>query len=205
MKKVSFFILLLFLITETFCQTFVSTVPENKNVILEEIGGVRCGPCADGHKIANEFEAANPGDVVLINIHAGGYAAPASGYPNYTTSFGEAILNSSFGFWYYYNKKQESNKNYPKFGDQIQYKYNVKTLENKLIYSEEELSIQNYFIDQQELFSGLRQGLKLMKQGEVVTFIFPSQIAYGYYGDNNKIGRNQPLICKVTLIKHQIN
>ena len=118
---------------------------------------------------------------------------------------GEAILNSSFGFWYYYNKKQESNKNYPKFGDQIQYKYDVKTLENKLIYSEEELSIQNYFIDQQELFLGLRQGLKLMKQGEVVTFIFPSQIAYGYYGDNNKIGRNQPLICKVTLIKHQIN
>ena len=95
MKKVSFFILLLFLITETFCQTFVSTVPENKNVILEEIGGVRCGPCADGHKIANEFEAANPGDVVLINIHAGGYAAPASGYPNYTTSFGEAILNQT--------------------------------------------------------------------------------------------------------------
>ena len=53
MKKVSFFILLLFLITETFCQTFVSTVHENKNVILEEIGGVRCGPFADGHKIAN--------------------------------------------------------------------------------------------------------------------------------------------------------
>ena len=46
---------------------------------------------------------------------------------------------------------------------------------------------------------------KLMKEGEVVTFIFPSQIAYGYYGDNNQIERNQPIICKVTLIKHQIN
>ena len=115
------------------------------------------------------------------------------------------ILSSNYGFWYYYNKKQENNKNYPRFGDQIQYKYDVKTLKNELIYSEEELSIQNYFIDQQELFSGLRHGLKLMKEGEVVTFIFPSQIAYGYYGDNNKIGRNQPLICKVTLIKHQIN
>jgi len=95
MKKNFFFILLLFLITDTFCQTFVSTVLESKNVVLEEIGGVRCGPCADGHKIANEFEAAHPDDVVIINIHEGGYAAPASGYPNYTTSFGQALLNQT--------------------------------------------------------------------------------------------------------------
>ena len=95
MKKNLFFILFLFLITDTFCQTFVSTILESKNVVLEEIGGVRCGPCADGHKIANEFLAANPNDVVIINIHEGGYAAPASGYPNYTTSFGQAIANQS--------------------------------------------------------------------------------------------------------------
>lgn len=117
----------------------------------------------------------------------------------------KVILNSNYGFWYYYNKKLESSTNYPKFGDQIQYKYNVKTLENELIYSEKELGILNYFIDQEELFSGLREGFKLMKEGEVVTFIFPSQTAYGYYGDNNQIGRNQALICQVTLIKHEIN
>ena len=44
-----------------------------------------------------------------------------------------------------------------------------------------------------------------MKEGEVVTFIFPSQKAYGYYGDNDQIGRNEPLICEVSLLKHQIN
>ena len=50
-------------------------------------------------------------------------------------------------------------------------------------------------------FSGLREGLKLMKEGESITFIFPSQKAYGYYGDENKIGRNVPLICEVSLLK----
>ena len=95
MKKYPLIISFFFITIDLFCQTFVSTVLENKNVVLEEIGGVRCGPCADGHKIANEFEAAHPGDVVIINIHAGGYAAPASGYPNYTTSFGQAILNQT--------------------------------------------------------------------------------------------------------------
>ena len=38
-----------------------------------------------------------------------------------------------------------------------------------------------------------------MKKNETVTFLFPSHIAYGYHGDNKKIGTNQPLICTVTL------
>ena len=38
-----------------------------------------------------------------------------------------------------------------------------------------------------------------MKEGEVVTFIFPSHKAFGYYGDKNKIGTNIPIITKVSL------
>ena len=54
-------------------------------------------------------------------------------------------------------------------------------------------------MDKQEIFTGLREGLKLMKTGETVTFLFPSQKAYGYYGDNNRIGINMPLMCEVTI------
>ena len=54
-------------------------------------------------------------------------------------------------------------------------------------------------MDQEILFTGLREGLKLMKPSEIITFIFPSQIAYGYYGDDNKIGTNIPIVCEVTL------
>jgi|TARA_B110000971_G_C19964818_1_gene479685 gliding motility-associated peptidyl-prolyl isomerase len=115
------------------------------------------------------------------------------------------VLNSDYGFWYYYNNKIETTTKTPKFGDLVYYTYNVKTLSNEEIYSKKELSQQTYYIDQQELFSGLREGLKLMKEGEVVTFIFPSQKAYGYYGDNDQIGSNEPLICEVSLLKHQIN
>ena len=38
-----------------------------------------------------------------------------------------------------------------------------------------------------------------MKTGEDMTFIFPSQKAFGYYGDNRKIGTNVPLIVNVNL------
>ncbi|MDG1730280.1 MAG: gliding motility-associated peptidyl-prolyl isomerase GldI [Algibacter sp.] len=109
-------------------------------------------------------------------------------------------LASESGFWYYYNNKIDIDSlKTPDFGDIINYNYNVKSLNGIMIYSSEAITTQTYTMDKQELFTGLREGLKLMKSGEIVTFLFPSQKAYGYYGDENKIGRNVPLICEVTV------
>jgi len=108
-------------------------------------------------------------------------------------------IASKSGFWYYYNKKVEQDTIRPQFGDIVSFKYDVKDLNKNTIYSEEEINTQNYVMDKEEIFTGLREGLKLMKPGEVVTFLFPSQKAYGYYGDTNRIGTNIPLICKVTV------
>lgn len=69
--------------------TIVSLTPSNKNVILEEYTGVNCGYCPDGHKIANQLAAANPGRVFPINIHTGSYAAM------YQTDFGTALMNQT--------------------------------------------------------------------------------------------------------------
>jgi hypothetical protein len=92
MKKIS---TLIFLIIATFtfvnAQTFVSTDPENKKVILEEFTGIHCGYCPDGHAIAQGIQNANPGEVFLINVHAGGYAVPSGNEPDYRTPWGAAI------------------------------------------------------------------------------------------------------------------
>ncbi len=110
---------------------------------------------------------------------------------NYVTSQG--------GYWYYYNKKDTVSTKTPEFGDIVNFDYNVKTLNGSVIYTEEELGNQVYPIDKDELFHGLREGLKLMKIGEDVTFVFPSYLAFGYYGDNDKIGTNVPIIVNVKL------
>ena len=70
-------------------QQYVSTEPANRNVILEEFTGRGCGYCTDGHRIANEIMANNPGRVWAINIHAGGYALTS--YPNMITTDGNTI------------------------------------------------------------------------------------------------------------------
>ena len=72
-------------------QQYVSTEPANRNVIIEEFTGRGCGYCPDGHRIANQIMAANPGRVWAINIHAGGYAQTS--YPNMITQDGNTIHN----------------------------------------------------------------------------------------------------------------
>ncbi len=108
-------------------------------------------------------------------------------------------IASEHGFWYSYEKQILTDSIKPQFGDIVNYNHEILDLEGQVIYAQGELGNRNYRIDQEELFTGLREGLKLMKQGETVTFYFPSQIAYGYYGDENKIGTNVPLKCIVTL------
>lgn len=111
-----------------------------------------------------------------------------------------AYLASQSGFWYYYNTKKDIDTlKTPEFGNIVNFNYNVKTLNGDLIYSKDDIKTQSYAIDQEEIFTGMREGLKLMKTGETVTFLFPSLKAYGYYGDQNKIGSNTPLMCEVTV------
>ncbi|MCM4159329.1 gliding motility-associated peptidyl-prolyl isomerase GldI [Antarcticibacterium flavum] len=108
---------------------------------------------------------------------------------------------SNSGFWYYYNKRatDPSNTETPEFGDVVRFDYSITDIEGQVIYAEGEIPTRRYAMDKEELFGGLREGLKLMKEGEVVTFIFPSHKAFGYYGDKDKIGTNLPIRTKVTL------
>jgi len=72
-------------------QTIVSTSPENKNAILEEFTGINCQFCPDGHAIANGIKANHPNDFFIINVHAGGFATPGAGQPDFRTEEGDAI------------------------------------------------------------------------------------------------------------------
>ena len=77
-------------------QTFVSTDVEKKNVVLEEFTGIRCTYCPDGHKRAQALKDANPGKVVLINIHTGSFATKrTAAEPDFTTSYGDNIGGQS--------------------------------------------------------------------------------------------------------------
>jgi len=108
-------------------------------------------------------------------------------------------LASKKGYWYHYQIKNENDTLRPKIGDVAQFDYEIMDLKGNVVYSEVELRPQTYLVDKQNILMGLRDGIKLMRKNEKVTFLFPSHMAYGYRGDNKLIKSNQPIICIVTL------
>ncbi|MDX1363073.1 gliding motility-associated peptidyl-prolyl isomerase GldI [Arenibacter latericius] len=110
-------------------------------------------------------------------------------------------LASGGGTWYHYiNKNNESNY-YPQPDDLVTMQYNIISLDNDTIYSQQEIGTITYKVDKQQLFPGLRNSVKLLKEGERATFLIPSSLAYGYHGDKNKIGTNLPVKTTITIIK----
>jgi gliding motility-associated peptidyl-prolyl isomerase len=108
-------------------------------------------------------------------------------------------IASTKGYWYHYIVENTTDTITPKKGDVAYFTYDVKDLKGNVIYSEEELQPQVYHVDKQNIMMGISDGIKLMNEGEKVTFVFPSHMGYGYHGDNDKIGTNEPLVCTVTL------
>ena len=106
---------------------------------------------------------------------------------------------SKKGYWYSYNVQNKLDTLTPKKGDVAFFDYEIKDLKGNIIYSQLELRPQIYYVDKQNIMMGLRDGIKLMHKNEEVNFLFPSNMAYGYHGDEKKIGVNEPLICRVTL------
>jgi len=109
-------------------------------------------------------------------------------------------INSENGFWYYYQVKDTLDHISHEKGDIALFAYEVKNLKGDIIFSKEEIGKIQYNIGKQEMISGLHDGIQLMKEGEIVTFLFPSYKAYGYSG-NEKVRPNEPLIFTVELIR----
>jgi Outer membrane protein Omp28/Secretion system C-terminal sorting domain len=98
MKKLFPFVVAMLLVSFSsmlISQEMVSTDPQNRNVILEEFTGIHCGWCPAGHLIGSDLSKANPDDVFLVNIHAGGYATPGAGEIDLRTDVGEIIDDAS--------------------------------------------------------------------------------------------------------------
>ena len=106
---------------------------------------------------------------------------------------------SENGFWYSRSKTDSTSAYLPQFGDRLVFDYQVEDIYGNVIYPKAQISPRSYVMDQQELITGLRQALKLMHAGESMTLLLPSYTAYGYYGDDNKIGINYPLKVQVDL------
>ncbi len=104
---------------------------------------------------------------------------------------------SGSGFWYTYIAQDTLSNRYPVKGDVVEIEFNVTDVDNTILYNKQQ---KTYTVDKEEFIPGIQDGIKLMKQGETVTFVIPSYRAYGVTGDGNKIKMNQTIKSTITLI-----
>jgi gliding motility-associated peptidyl-prolyl isomerase len=86
-------------------------------------------------------------------------------------------------------------------GDLVTLTYDIRTWNEDTLYRREEIGILRYLVDKEELFPGMRYSVKLLKEGESATFLYPSSLGYGYHGNDDRIGPNTPLKCTLEIFK----
>ena len=108
--------------------------------------------------------------------------------------------NSSKGFWYAIIKGINSRKPLPQKGDEVVLEYRIEDLNKNLLYDEEQLGQVRFLVDQEDYLAALREGAKVLREGQTGVFLFPSYLCFGYQGDFEKIGSNQPLRFTIKLV-----
>ncbi len=109
--------------------------------------------------------------------------------------------HTASGSWYHYLVVNDSTNYRPTTDDLVVMTYDLLTLDNDTLYSQKEIGVVTYKVDKQELFIGLRNAVKLLKEGEKATFLFPSSLGFGIHGDTKRIGTNVPLKSTIEILK----
>ncbi|MDR2122893.1 MAG: hypothetical protein LBP34_07185 [Flavobacteriaceae bacterium] len=108
--------------------------------------------------------------------------------------------STSSGIWIRFIEKTENAK--AGNNDWVKYTAEIKTLSNETIYTLTEFGEKQGILGKFKEIRGIESALYLMGKGDVAELVLPSFTAYGFYGDENKIGTNVPLL--VTLSLHEV-
>ena len=105
------------------------------------------------------------------------------------------MQKTSSGFWYVIDKKNPSGREI-KDANIVKYSREISLCNSEIVYNDVHL----IKVGQDVEISGFHQAVKLLKNGEKATFIFPSFLAHGLLGDMQKVPPKSELIYKVEIL-----
>ncbi len=109
---------------------------------------------------------------------------------------------SPYGYWIQSQSDSiPSEENNIKDLDFVQYIKQYRDLNDQVIYSFEENGIQNMILGKTEEIRGIETAIRTMGKGEKSILLLPSFMAYGLYGDENKIGAHQPILVEIEILQ----
>lgn len=80
-------------------------------------------------------------------------------------------------------------------------KFKVSLIDGTLCYSSDSTGLREFLIGQDDVETGLHEGIQYLHVGDKATFILPSHLAYGLMGDQRKIPPKASVLYDIELIK----
>lgn len=80
-------------------------------------------------------------------------------------------------------------------------KYKISLLNGRVCYSSDSAGYEQFVVDNDQVESGLHEGIKRMKVGNKAKFILPSHLAHGLIGKEDKIPSHAPIIYEIELLE----
>ncbi len=108
------------------------------------------------------------------------------------------VITTGTGLRYMILKKGKGKAVLP--GMEATIKYKVKLLDGTLCYSSDLLGTKTFLVEQDNIESGLHEGIQKLREGDVALFILPSHIAHGLLGDDSKIPSHTSVIYEIELL-----
>ena len=78
--------------------------------------------------------------------------------------------------------------------------YKVSLLDGTFCYGSEKSGPKEFRIGQDDVETGLHEGIAYLHVGDKAKFILPSHLAHGFTGDQRKIPSNAPIIYEIELL-----
>lgn len=86
-------------------------------------------------------------------------------------------------------------------GDRVDVKFQVKMLNDSLIYETVGKEVSTFKVDKSDIETGVMEGIKYLSVGDKAKLIIPSHIGHGLLGDFRKIPPLQVLVIDLELVK----
>ncbi len=98
MKKIILLFIMSIFVIGVVAQNYTSTLPQNKNAILEEFTGVSCPNCPAGHTVMAGILAANPDRAFCVAYHPSNssYTTPYAGDPDFRRTYANVFYSTPY-------------------------------------------------------------------------------------------------------------
>lgn len=80
-------------------------------------------------------------------------------------------------------------------------KFNVCLMDGTICYSSDSTGLREFLIGQDDVETGMHEGIQYLHVGDRATFILPSHLAYGLMGDQRKIPPKASVLYDIELLK----